>query len=168
MMEKEEDEFNLVKGEAYALRAFLHFDLLRIFGPSFVAGSSKEGIPYSEKFPSIISEKKDINTILDKIISDLEIGESSVRIKFDSINSVIMQRREMRFGTFYCIRSGRFFKFQGLQIKLLCYKSIKKPESIYIKGDMDKALKEAKYLIDLKYFKFTNTYDIGDGITNAL
>jgi hypothetical protein len=43
--------YALLRGEALALRAFLHFDLLRMFGPEYTAGANLKAIPY----------KKDVN-----------------------------------------------------------------------------------------------------------
>jgi hypothetical protein len=40
-----------LRGEALALRAFIHFDLLRMFGPEYTAGVNLKAIPY----------KKDVN-----------------------------------------------------------------------------------------------------------
>lgn len=45
------DSYALIRGEALALRAFLHFDLLRLFGPEYGAGAELKAIPY----------KKDVN-----------------------------------------------------------------------------------------------------------
>ena len=41
-----DDNYNLIKGEALALRAYLHFDLLRMFGPSFKMDKDRKCIPY--------------------------------------------------------------------------------------------------------------------------
>lgn len=40
------DNYNIIKGEALAQRAFLHFDLLRLFGPSFAMNKTQPCIPY--------------------------------------------------------------------------------------------------------------------------
>lgn len=45
------NSYALLRGEALALRAFLHFDLLRMFGPEYTAGANLKAIPY----------KKDVN-----------------------------------------------------------------------------------------------------------
>lgn len=45
------DSYALLRGEALALRAFLHFDLLRMFGPEYTEGANLKAIPY----------KKDVN-----------------------------------------------------------------------------------------------------------
>ena len=39
---------NVVEGEALALRAFLHFDLLRGYAPSYKMGKDEPAIPYPE------------------------------------------------------------------------------------------------------------------------
>lgn len=46
-----EAERNLIKGEAKAVRAMLHFDLLRLFAPAPVSKSSDLYIPYVTAFP---------------------------------------------------------------------------------------------------------------------
>jgi hypothetical protein len=43
--------YALLRGEALALRAFIHFDLMRMFGPEYTAGANLKAIPY----------KKDVN-----------------------------------------------------------------------------------------------------------
>jgi len=45
------NSYALLRGEALALRAFIHFDLLRMFGPEYTAGANLKAIPY----------KKDVN-----------------------------------------------------------------------------------------------------------
>lgn len=44
-----DDNYNLIKGEALGLRAFLHFDLLRMFAEAYSQGKDKESIPYVTK-----------------------------------------------------------------------------------------------------------------------
>ena len=49
-----DDNYNLIKGEALGLRAYLHFDLLRLFAEAYSAGKDKEAIPYVTKLtPSV-------------------------------------------------------------------------------------------------------------------
>ncbi len=72
-----EPHFSLIKGEAHALRAMLHFDMLRLFGPIWSEANKKIlCIPYvttsqSEVSPLLSSEEvmiqieKDLNTALD-------------------------------------------------------------------------------------------------------
>jgi len=40
--------YALIKGEALGLRAYLHFELLRLFGPRYATGISSKAIPYKK------------------------------------------------------------------------------------------------------------------------
>jgi len=42
------NSYAMLRGEALALRAFLHFDLLRMFGPEYTAGANLKAIPYKK------------------------------------------------------------------------------------------------------------------------
>lgn len=44
------NNYNLIQGELYGLRAFLHFDLLRLFGPQDVKPGGKKCLRYYERF----------------------------------------------------------------------------------------------------------------------
>ena len=43
----------MIIGEAMALRAFLHFDMLRLFGPVYKLHPEMESIPYNEIIESV-------------------------------------------------------------------------------------------------------------------
>jgi len=54
-----------------ALRAFLHFDLLRLYGPSPAVGKEHKAIPYMEEFTNIASRRLTVNQVLEKVAADL-------------------------------------------------------------------------------------------------
>ena len=66
------DEEKIYEGEAYALRAFLHFDLLRLFGKSYVSGAGEKAIPYVSKISKEITPLSTVSEVLDSVITDLE------------------------------------------------------------------------------------------------
>lgn len=83
--------YPIVKGEALALRAMLHFDLLRLYGPIYSAETeSSQAIPYLD-----IPNNKDIMPILsakevcDKILQDLK--DASDLLKDDPIRTAGVQ-----------------------------------------------------------------------------
>ena len=45
-----EDNYRIVKGEALALRAMLHFDMLRLFGPVYSRNPQQLAIPYYKAY----------------------------------------------------------------------------------------------------------------------
>ncbi|MCH7411394.1 RagB/SusD family nutrient uptake outer membrane protein [Belliella sp. DSM 111904] len=61
----------MIKGEAKALRAYIHFDLLRLFAPSFVNGPAATAIPYVTKYSTEVTPQSTVSEVLDLIIADL-------------------------------------------------------------------------------------------------
>jgi hypothetical protein len=65
------DNFNRVKGEAIALRALFHFDLLRMFGKPPLTGSAEKAIPYVTQFTVKPTPFVTLQAGLDSCIADL-------------------------------------------------------------------------------------------------
>jgi hypothetical protein len=64
--------FGMVKGEALALRAMLHFDMLRLFGPIYsTADKDKPCIPYNTSSRPQVSALLGSEAIMQHIIDDL-------------------------------------------------------------------------------------------------
>jgi len=67
-----EPYFGIVKGEALALRAMLHFDMLRLFGPIWSESAKKiVCIPYSATSKSVVTPLLSSEQIMEKIEADL-------------------------------------------------------------------------------------------------
>ncbi|WP_343304049.1 RagB/SusD family nutrient uptake outer membrane protein [Chitinophaga niabensis] len=73
------DNYSHVKGESFALRAFLHFDMLRLFGPVYAVDSLKQSIPYVDDFTSKFQELIPANAAIDKVLKDLDSAEMYLR-----------------------------------------------------------------------------------------
>lgn len=64
---------DIIKGEALALRAFLHFDLLRLYGPIYSSQTADVTcIPYEESTSKDILPLLPARTVLEKIVNDLQ------------------------------------------------------------------------------------------------
>ncbi|PUZ25784.1 hypothetical protein DCC81_16110 [Chitinophaga parva] len=61
-----------LKGEAIALRAMMHFDLLRLFGPVFSVDSTSPAIPYYRKADGQSQPILSGGTVLANVIADLK------------------------------------------------------------------------------------------------
>ncbi|MDE7373889.1 MAG: RagB/SusD family nutrient uptake outer membrane protein [Odoribacter sp.] len=66
-----EPYFSMIKGEALALRAMLHFDMLRLFGP-IPSELSKESIPYQTTSKQQVSSLLPGTEVLGLVIKDLK------------------------------------------------------------------------------------------------
>lgn len=62
----------LVKGEALALRAFLHFDLLRGYAPSYKTGKDEAAIPYLREVTNKPVAQSTVAQVLEYILEDLK------------------------------------------------------------------------------------------------
>ncbi|MEG1737925.1 MAG: RagB/SusD family nutrient uptake outer membrane protein [Odoribacter sp.] len=67
--------YNIYKGEALGLRAFMHFDLLRLFSEQITLNQEADGIPYATEFsltaPKILKAKE----VYSRIKTDLRTAE---------------------------------------------------------------------------------------------
>lgn len=67
-----DDNYNLIKGEALGLRAYLHFDLLRLFAEAYSTGKDKEAIPYVTKLTSSVTPLFTQEDAITMILEDLK------------------------------------------------------------------------------------------------
>ncbi|MGN7783118.1 RagB/SusD family nutrient uptake outer membrane protein [Niabella sp. 22666] len=64
--------YELIKGEALGLRAYLHFDALRLFAPSFASNPNAAAIPYVTQYSNKTTPLSTVTQVLDSAIFDLE------------------------------------------------------------------------------------------------
>ncbi len=67
-----EVEEKVYEGEAYALRAFLHFDLLRWFGKSYASGAGEKAIPYVRGVSKEVTPLSTVSESIELVIDDLK------------------------------------------------------------------------------------------------
>ena len=74
-----EDNYEVIKGEALALRAMLHFDLLRCFGVSYAVNPSMPSIPYGTALDYHVFPQLKVNEVAQCILTDLKEAELLLR-----------------------------------------------------------------------------------------
>ena len=73
------DRRQLIKGEALALRGYLHFDLLRLFAPSFKSNPGAKVIPYVTSFSNKVTQFSTVTEVLTNIVNDLAQAKELLR-----------------------------------------------------------------------------------------
>lgn len=63
---------DLLKGEAYAIRAMVHFDLLRLFGPIYKTESSNLAIPYYKEAKAQAAPFLPATEVVTNVLSDID------------------------------------------------------------------------------------------------
>lgn len=83
--------YNIYKGELLALRAMLHFDILRLFGqaPLMNSGSGMNSlsIPYFDNYTIVAQPQRTVKEILDRVVADLEAAKT-LMAPYDSFGPI--------------------------------------------------------------------------------
>lgn len=160
-------DYNLIRGEMLAVRAFLHFDLLRLFGPVYSVNPEVESIPYNNKSVADLYEILPAKMVIeDYILDDLTRAEEFLRandpvIEDGPLPSKTEEEIEEGIPNTYRYRQVRFNYFAVLAMKARVY--------LY-KGDAENALKYANMLINdskvKEYFPPIVVSDINNNTAN--
>lgn len=111
------DNYNLVKGEALALRAYIHFDLLRLFAPAYVAKDVQKYMPYVTIYGKNTTAFSDVDGVINAAIKDLNEAESL--LKDDPIGKTGSADRQVRMN---------LYAVKGLKARIYLYTN-NKPEA---------------------------------------
>ncbi|MBP3285483.1 MAG: RagB/SusD family nutrient uptake outer membrane protein [Prevotella sp.] len=70
---------NIVKGEAMAMRAYLHFDMMRLYAPCYAAGSGQLAVPYVYE-PTVNAQKRmTVSALCDQLVNDLQTARELLK-----------------------------------------------------------------------------------------
>ncbi|HEY6505397.1 MAG TPA: RagB/SusD family nutrient uptake outer membrane protein [Chitinophagaceae bacterium] len=131
------DNFNRVKGEAIALRALHHFDLLRMFGQPPLTGAGLKAIPYVTQFTVRSTPFVTVNAALDSCIADLTAAKE---ILAATDTSAVIKAAYDPF-TSYTQNHLNYWAVEGLLARVYLYK-----------GDYENADKYAQAVIGSNKF----------------
>lgn len=103
--------YALIKGETLGLRAYLHFDLLRLFGANFATNPDKKAIPYRDVINALSKVPSTVNEVSAMILADLKQAEGLMKGN-DPINENKSRRFKMNY---YAIKAlqARVYLFRG-------------------------------------------------------
>lgn len=73
------NNYNLIKGEALGLRAYLHFDLLRLFGENYITGAQKKAIPFRDKLDASPKPPSTVDEVVNFLLTDLSVAEDLLK-----------------------------------------------------------------------------------------
>lgn len=74
------DDYQIFKGEALGLRAFLHFDLLRLFGKAGQENLDTKAIPYETALASDVYPMLTVKQVADAILADLKEAKELLKV----------------------------------------------------------------------------------------
>ncbi|TCD29744.1 RagB/SusD family nutrient uptake outer membrane protein [Pedobacter psychrodurus] len=129
---------SIYRGEAIGMRALLHFDMLRLFGPRYsTADSIKTAIPYYTRSGSTIEPLLPANSVLDRIQADLVKAEQLLKADPIIVNGVMPN----------VLNNGTdFLRNRNYRINYYAIKALQARVSLY-RGNKVPALTAAKEVI---------------------
>lgn len=152
-----EMEKNLIYGEAMAVRALMHFDLLRLYAPAPVNDDGAAYLPYVDRYPNTVPSPITIEPFLDKVVEDLERARDYVA-EWDTsevgsgtlITGNARFYNTFNFGTVIYSNSTRyedFFKGRGYRMNYFAITAILARVHNY-RGEYEQAAAYAKEVMD--------------------
>ncbi|RXF72207.1 RagB/SusD family nutrient uptake outer membrane protein [Arcticibacter tournemirensis] len=159
--------YELIKGEALTLRAYLHFDLLRMFAPSFVSKPDAVAIPYVT-IVSIKSTPFSTTTeVLNKIIADLTEAKQLLKVADPILSAAyIVGYPDKTYPNDFpeamksTETSSNSLFLQNRRHRMNYYTVCGELARVYLyKGDMVNSLANAKEVIDSGKFPWTKRQD---------
>ncbi len=125
-------EYRMLKGEMLALRAFLHFDMLRLFGPVYKNHPGAESIPYNESArvsalpllaaDSVMHEKiqRDLDEAESLLADSDPVIEGGPMASLENDQDVYLRYRQLRMN-YYAVLAlkARVYLYAGEQARAL-------------------------------------------------
>ena len=147
--------YELVKGEALALRAFLHFDMLRLFAPSYKAAPTKDAIPYVMAYSNKVTPLSSVSQVLDYAADDLEKAKTLLaRDPIRGVNYVVGYNTD---GDTITEQQNPNLFLQNRRHRLNYYGVCGTLARVYLyKEDYPKALSNAQEVFNANKFKWAN------------
>lgn len=130
--------YTIYKGEALGLRAFMHFDLVRLFAEQITVNPEAEGIPYATEFSLNTPGFESVAKNYEHILADLHEAERLLADEAKYVNDrLFMTDRQI-----HC----NLYAVQALMARVYLTMGDKENAAIYAK----KVIEESPYKLNLK------------------
>jgi hypothetical protein len=152
------NNYELIKGEALTLRAYLHFDLLRIYAPSYQSRPGAKAIPYVTEVKIGSTPFSTVSQVLDKAIADLT--EAKVLLK--KSDPILASNYVVGYPAAIGVTelSNRELFLQNRRLRMNYYSTCAELARVYLyKNDLPNSLANAVEVISSAKFPWTREAD---------
>lgn len=132
--------------EALALRAYMYFDLVRMFNDAYCVNPSSANVPYKTDFGFVIGSQVTTAELLDNIISDLSSAQASL-LEYDPI--VTGAGYNDKYMAYDRTQRMNYYAVTALMARIEMYRQ-----------NYKEAYRLAKLVIDDNKFRFINPEEI--------
>lgn len=147
------DNYSLIKGEALALRACFHFDMLRLFGPVYAKDPNALSIPYYDQKTNSPNPILKASEVMEKVLLDLVAAEQLL------LNDPIITKGPMFSEA--VDGTGADLRYRNLRMNYFAVKALHARVALYA-GQKSEALQLADEVITkaTKWFPFISVDQI--------
>lgn len=148
---------NQIRGEAIALRAYLHFDLYRLFCPDAKQSPKADAIPYNKTFGVSIPPIYTVEEYVQLVINDL--NEALTLLADDPIKNVVPYTLDKVTAADQYVARINYWAVKAMLAR-----------AYQARGDYDKAVATAKEVIESGKFRLLDftSIDQDESMTDAL
>ncbi len=131
--------YNIYKGEALAMRAFMHFDLMRLFAEQITVNPNADGIPYATEFSLNTPDFESLAKNYEHVLADLHEAERMLadEPKYVNNGNPFMADRQI-----HC----NLYAVQAMLARVYLTKGDKTNAAVWAK----KVIENGKYKLNLK------------------
>ena len=146
--------YNVYKAEGLGLRAFMHFELLRLFSESIIQNPEATGIPYREKYSYQVTPFDPIKVSYEKIIRDFKEAERLL-----TAHGEYFDREDEN--------AGGFIKDRVIHMNLYAVQALL-ARVYWEKGDLETAKNYAMKVIECPFFKMEEKTEVEDMVNGVI
>lgn len=154
--------YRMIKGEALSLRAYLHFDILRLFGPMPLSPSDGNSLPYVKVISTEQNPLIGFEQFKAEIFNDLRQAEQLLQ---DSDPFIEYSANDFKQGAY--VSDNDFSSYRYLRMNYYGVKALQARAHLWF-NETNEAYQAAKTVIDAKdndgtsKFKLGNASDLAD------
>ena len=175
LFEQGELEKNMIHGEALALRAFIHFEILRMFAPAMMKDDHKAYMPYVDVYPTFVPAYETNEEILKKVVADLKeakrmLAQCDITEEHREWMAINPRMWGIDLSAGDIAEEDVFFAFRGYRMNYYAITAIL-ARVYFWNGEYELAYNEAKEVLDATYdddgqkcFSFMEYLELGNNM----
>ena len=151
------DNYEVIKGEALALRAFLHFDLLRCFGVSYAVNPQQPSIAYSTSLSYSVAPQLSVSEATEAVLKDVLDAEALLKAHDPTATGRKITETEDNGYLYNRQLHLNYYAVKGLEARVRMWK-----------GDYEGAVSAAEEVIAADAFSWATVGNLQNGYDRCL
>ncbi|QQT24652.1 RagB/SusD family nutrient uptake outer membrane protein [Sphingobacterium spiritivorum] len=157
---KTKNMYELIKAECLAMRACVHFDLIRLYGPMPLEPSKGNQLAYVTTFGKGLNEHISYDQFKLRIFQDLQDAEALLKPFDPIIKYSLTELRRPNSGDFF--PDDTYFAYRPLRMNYYAVKALEARAHLWY-GEKDLAFASASEVIEAKDSNGTPKFKLGTG-----